>query len=113
MMVSFGSSVRTTAVSEKVDAARETKGCWLVAVELLAPPMAYLDSNSGVMVGLFPFQVEKPEAAEVTVNAFSTGAAASYWPSPACVAVIVVDPAAMIVSVDPLTVNDRSAEAVP
>ena len=110
MIVSFGSSVRTTAVSEKRLGVSDVVGCSLVAVELLAPPMAYLDSNSGVMVELFPFQVEKPEAAEVTVNVCSTGAAASYWLSPTCVAVIVALPAAMIVSVDPLTVATAGFE---
>ena len=51
-------------------------GCSLVAVELLAPPMAYFESSSGVIVLFPPFQVVKPEIAAVMVNVCGTEGAA-------------------------------------
>jgi valyl-tRNA synthetase len=69
--------IRTTAVKEKRVGVNETFVCSLAAPELLAPPMAYFESNSDVIVESPPFQVVNPEVAAVTVNIRVTGAAAS------------------------------------
>jgi len=75
LTVSVGSLVRTTAVMESVlEVTVVTEGTPLVAVGLVAPPIAYCSCKAGVRLSP-PLQLVKvsPEAVTVPLTAMLTG----------------------------------------